>query len=1094
MQKKRIFKGAFTCRWAPSDGADGKDGDPGKDGTGIKSADVVFVLSASNTSEPSDTAGWVTTFTQLAMKENTYVWSCTKIVLTDGTSKYTGKQCLGASKDFITITEQYAVGSSPTTAPTSGWGTTYTPTKELWLWTRNRMEWKNGTVTYTTPLCVSYFGKDGADGKDGDPGKDGTGIKSADVVFVLSASNTSEPSDTAGWVTTFTQLAMKENTYVWSCTKIVLTDGTSKYTGKQCLGASKDFITITEQYAVGSSPTTAPTSGWGTTYTPTKELWLWTRNRMEWKNGTVTYTTPLCVSYFGKDGADGKDGDPGDDGNGISSQTSYFIATDKKSVASYSSVSGWSTTFPTPSDQKPYVWKCVRTIYTKSGTTYSTPELVTTYHSGDNGNILENASFTDADNMEAWNVKSQYQPLSGKTAPQDLGSIDTSNKKDGRNSYHDTCKATGVTITCKEMLRQKVHHPAGGIQKLAAGQWYTLSFWAKGRTKPIVINETSSNYGFATKELYLIAGRTYTIRVIGKCDSTAVVNGKELRTYIYATDWSEWNSCATKSTSVTAMSMTFTPQKTGAYRISSYQYDNTEPRTGKVTVQQYEITDQVDLVTYIYPTAVDTSTKMIVDGIEVTTPSDLGYSWKLTDEWTRHSVTFKTKQNLTTEEQNCLFRLMPAINEEGYREAWICMPKLESGMFATGFIDGIDDLRGIPGLIVRTSEWSAGTEYHNDESLTGGIRYLDIVTVTDNTTGNFSMYQCRVTHTSTAANAPNGADCNEWLKLNQMRPIYTPLIVAKNAVLRFAQTNRILITNSKQQVQGCFGGVEDETNGYPLWIGGATAAAAKFKVKYGGQLEATEASITGKINATSGIFNNVSINSGTIGGFTISGNGLTNEKNFSDDAYIILRNDNAGAFAGIGGNLLPASSSLRAVARFQNENKNNWFKYDNMGQNYAMILSAKNADRNIALSILGGCIEGMAIKTNVVTTDNYKVLRDEGIVAIHNEKFSEMTFILPDMNWYDEGHQVTLCVSAMYRGYYSFFIKPGYCYDKNGSRKETFIHWHGNNYTISSFNNSTDRLMGYDSITLTYIPRWNLVNGSAVLQSGMWIVSAGTAQ
>lgn len=935
---------------------------------------------------------------------------------------------------------------------------------------------------------------DGADGKDGDPGKDGTGIKSADVVFVLSASNTSEPSDTAGWVTTFTQLAMKENTYVWSCTKIVLTDGTSKYTGKQCLGASKDFITITEQYAVGSSPTTAPTSGWGTTYTPTKELWLWTRNRMEWKNGTFTYTTPLCVSYFGKDGADGKDGDPGDDGNGISSQTSYFIATDKKSVASYSSVSGWSTTFPTPSDQKPYVWKCVRTIYTKSGTTYSTPELVTTYHSGDNGNILENASFTDADNMEAWNVKSQYQPFSGKTAPQDLGSIDTSNKKDGRNSYHDTCKATGVTITCKEMLRQKVHHPTGGIQKLAAGQWYTLSFWAKGRTKPIVINETSSNYGFATKELYLIAGRTYTIRVIGKCDSTAVVNGKELRTYIYATDWSERNSCATKSTSVTAMSMTFTPQKTGAYRISSYQYDNTEPRTGKVTVQQYEITDQVDLVTYIYPTAVDTSTKMIVDGIEVTTPSDLGYSWKLTDEWTRHSVTFKTKQNLTTEEQNCLFRLMPAINEEGYREAWICMPKLESGMFATGFIDGIDDLRGIPGLIVRTSEWSAGTEYHNDESLTGGIRYLDIVTVTDNTTGNFSMYQCRVTHTSTAANAPNGADCNEWLKLNQMRPIYTPLIVAKNAVLRFAQTNRILITNSKQQVQGCFGGVEDETNGYPLWIGGATAAAAKFKVKYGGQLEATEASITGKINATSGIFNNVSINSGTIGGFTISGNGLTNEKNFSDDAYIILRNDNAGAFAGIGGNLLPASSSLRAVARFQNENKNNWFKYDNMGQNYAMILSAKNADRNIALSILGGCIEGMAIKTNVVTTDNYKVLRDEGIVAIHNEKFSEMTFILPDMNWYDEGHQVTLCVSAMYRGYYSFFIKPGYCYDKNGSRKETFIHWHGNNYTISSFNNSTDRLMGYDSITLTYIPRWNLVNGSAVLQSGMWIVSAGTAQ
>ena len=927
---------------------------------------------------------------------------------------------------------------------------------------------------------------DGADGKDGDPGKDGTGIKSADVVFVLSASNTSEPSDTAGWVTTFTQLAMKENTYVWSCTKIDLTDGTSKYTGKQCLGASKDFITITEQYAVGSSPTTAPTSGWGTTYTPTKELWLWTRNRMEWKNGTFTYTTPLCVSYFGKDGDPGKDGKPGDDGNGISSQTSYFIATDKKSVASYSSVSGWSTTFPTTSDQKPYVWKCVKTIYTKSGTTYSTPELVTTYHSGDNGNILENASFTDADNMAAWNIKSQYLALSGKTAPQDLGSIDTSNKKDGRNSYHDTCKATGATITCKEMLRQKVHHPAGGIQKLAAGQWYTLSFWAKGRTKPIVINETSSNYGFATKELYLTAGRTYTIKVIGKCDSTAVANGKELRTFIYATDWSDSNSCATKSISVTAMSMTYTPKKTGAYRISSYQYANTEPRTGKVTVLQYEITDSVDLVTYIYPTAVDTSTKMIVDGIEVNTPSDLGYTWKLTDEWTRHSVTFKTNQNLTTEEQNCLFRLMPAINEEGYREAWICMPKLESGMFATGFIDGITALRGIPGLIERTSEWSAGTEYHNDESLTGGIRYLDIVTVTDNTTGNFTMYQCRVTHTSTTANAPNGADSNEWLKLNQMRPIYTPLIVAKNAVLRFAQTNRILITNSKQQVQGCFGGVEDENNGYPLWIGGATAAASKFKVKYGGQLEATEASITGKINATSGIFNNVSINSGTIGGFTISGNGLTNEKSFDDDAYIILRNDKAGAFAGIGGNLLPASSgSQRAVARFENENKSKWFKYDSMGQNYAMILSAKNADRNIALSIFGGYIEGFALKTTITTSDNYSVSRTEHVVSFISDKNHTdwVTFRLPDMQWYDEGHFVMLSMESV--GTYQFRVKPGYSYDKDGRRHETYIFWHGRKYTINNFD--TDYFTAYGSVIMVYNPRWKLVSGNAVMSEGIWL-------
>lgn len=937
--------------------------------------------------------------------------------------------------------------------------------------------------TFKAAFTCRWAPSDGKDGQNGQNGKDGVGIKTADVVFKLSTSDTQQP-DNAGWVTLFSQLQLKERTYVWSCTRIELTNGTTTYTGKQCLGSSKDFVTITEQYAVGNSPTTAPTSGWGTTYTPTKELWLWTRNRMEWKNGTYTYSTPLCVSYFSKDGDPGKPGAGGADGNGISSQTTYFIATDKMKVASYSSVTGWSTTFPTATEQKPYVWKCVKTTYTKSGTTYSTPELITTYHSGDNANIIDNAAFTSADNMTAWTLQSQYNALSGKEVPSDKGAIDPTNKKDNRNSYHDTCKATGATISMKEVLRQVIHKP-GTINKLAAGQWYTFSFWAKGSQKIIQVNQTSSNYGFAPRDLYLVAGRTYNIWITGKIDATALANGKELRTFIYNSAWTESNSVAIKSTSQSAAFMSFTPKTTGAYKLMSYMYDDTTPRTGSVTLYSYRITDSLDLTTYIYPTAVDTNTKMIVDGTEkAATPSDLGVTWELTSEWKRHTVTFKTKSYMNSDEQAVLFRLQPTPNEEAYREVWICMPKLESGMFATGFVDGIDDLRGIPGLIERTSEWAAGVEFHNDENLTGDIRYLDLVTVTNNTTGKFELYQCRVTHTSTAANAPSDNSA-EWLKLNQMRPIYTPLIVAKNAVLRFSQTNRILITNSKDKVQGCFGGVEDETNGYPLWIGAITAADAKFRVKYGGQLEATEASITGKINATSGTFNNVTINSGTIGGFTISGNGLTNEKNFSDDAYIILRNDNAGAFAGIGGNLLPASSSLRAVARFQNENKSKWFKYDSMGQNYAMILSAKNADRNIALSILGGYIEGFALKTTITTSENYSVSRTEHVVSFISDKSSAdwVTFRLPDMQWYDEGHFVMLSRESL--GSYQFRVKPGYSYDKDGKRHETYIFWHGQKYTISNFD--ADFFIAYGSVIMVYNPRWNLVSGNAVMSEGIWL-------
>lgn len=167
-------------------------------------------------------------------------------------------------------------------------------------------------------------------------------------------------------------------------------------------------------------------------------------------------------------------------------------------------------------------------------------------------------------------------------------------------------------------------------------------------------------------------------------------------------------------------------------------------------------------------------------------------------------------------------------------------------MMYTGYVDSSEDLKGIPGLIERTSEWVAGVEYHNDSNLTGGIRYRDIVTVTD-TKGNFEIYVCQKTHLSTTSNAPKtGEDSAEWLHINNMqRPIYTPLIIADNAVLRFGQTNRMLITNSSQKVQGCFGGVEDEVNGYPLWIGGETAEKANFRLRYDGHMEAFDGLFSG---------------------------------------------------------------------------------------------------------------------------------------------------------------------------------------------------------------------------------------------------------
>lgn len=84
--------------------------------------------------------------------------------------------------------------------------------------------------------------------------------------------------------------------------------------------------------------------------------------------------------------------------------------------------------------------------------------------------------------------------------------------------------------------------------------------------------------------------------------------------------------------------------------------------------------------------------------------------------------------------------------------------------------------------------------------------------------------------------------------------------------------------------------------------------------------------------------------SSKIAGFSVSGNGLTNTP-FNNDAYVIFRNDAHKCFAGVGGNVLPTSSGLRAVARFENEDTSDWW---GLNRNIATLFSAKNGRYNHA--------------------------------------------------------------------------------------------------------------------------------------------------
>lgn len=175
---------------------------------------------------------------------------------------------------------------------------------------------------------------------------------------------------------------------------------------------------------------------------------------------------------------------------------------------------------------------------------------------------------------------------------------------------------------------------------------------------------------------------------------------------------------------------------------------------------------------------------------------------------------------------------------------------------------------GKNGCIVRNSEgWKSGATYHNDSALTKEQKYIDLIYIEDNNANDgWSIYQCNVTHTATGSSFdPSAVDSNKnklWTKLSDAGPMYSPLIVAKNAVLKFAQGQQFNLMEGNN-IFGSFRWVKDDAD-YAFWIGGTEGSNATTSITRGGKLKTTDADITGKITASSG----------QIGGFVIEDKNL----------------------------------------------------------------------------------------------------------------------------------------------------------------------------------------------------------------------------
>ncbi|WP_250884378.1 reticulon family protein [Phocaeicola dorei] len=297
---------------------------------------------------------------------------------------------------------------------------------------------------------------------------------------------------------------------------------------------------------------------------------------------------------------------------------------------------------------------------------------------------------------------------------------------------------------------------------------------------------------------------------------------------------------------------------------------------------------------------------------------------------------------------------------------------------------GDQGVQGIQGCIIRDSEWTTGVTYRNDEALTSGTRYIDIVMVRNNSAvDGWDVYKCIKTHTSSSS--ITYTNTTYWTELSNVGPIYTSLIIAKNASLDFVQGNELIIKDSNNNVvAGLTGGESKEAGTTPvrIWAGGGVPGSAPFRVDQEGNLVATKANITGTITATGG----------NIGGFNISTSSM--ESVSGNNAMLLSANlvRFTGSYSSvfIGADTFPSSSggAILCPSRISvNRNITNT-AYGNVGMYFDIQGSHAYDDNdfqytgNHALYIVKGDICGFRLRLRRISKSTTLSVMDSVIMAV----------------------------------------------------------------------------------------------------------------
>jgi len=185
---------------------------------------------------------------------------------------------------------------------------------------------------------------------------------------------------------------------------------------------------------------------------------------------------------------------------------------------------------------------------------------------------------------------------------------------------------------------------------------------------------------------------------------------------------------------------------------------------GVIDNTNYNHSSKAYYVDLLLPTTIAVRGETIVDGVKT---SNTTIHFSPTQTWTRHTVTFKTPATISADQ----YIQFQAYDRFYTQDTRLCMPKLEKGIIATDYANGMVSHEPI----VRTTIWEENKEYFRGAS---GENYIDIV----NYGGKW--FQCRQSHISTTGNAPTIGSQNEyWRQASNFDFLSTGVLLAQEGYI-----------------------------------------------------------------------------------------------------------------------------------------------------------------------------------------------------------------------------------------------------------------------------------------------------------------------